>query len=53
MSKSSWVAVMGVATALVALPAAAQMSMSGFYVGAGVGQKSDVDVLGISALWRF
>ena len=117
MSKSSWVAVMGVATALVALPAVAQ-GLNGFYagatvgkskardwctgadgfvvscddrknawklfggyqitrnfaveagyanlgkfsadfgggetaLGAGVGQKSNVDVLGISALWRF
>ena len=43
MSKSSWVAVIGVAAALLALPAAAQTAMSGFYVGAGVGQSKAKD----------
>ena len=43
MSKSSWVAVIGVAAALLALPAAAQSAMSGFYVGAGVGQSKAKD----------
>ncbi len=43
MIKSSWVAAMGLAAALVALPAAAQVSMSGFYVGAGLGQSKATD----------
>jgi OmpA-OmpF porin, OOP family len=43
MIKSSWVAAMGLAAALVALPAAGQVSMSGFYVGAGLGQSKARD----------
>jgi OOP family OmpA-OmpF porin len=46
MTKSSWVAAIGVAAALVALPAAAQSSLSGFYVGAGVGQSKAKDWCG-------
>jgi len=42
MFKSSWVAVMAVATALVALPAAAQ-GLNGFYAGATVGKSKARD----------
>jgi OOP family OmpA-OmpF porin len=46
MIKSSWVAAMGFAAALVALPAAAQVGMGGFYVGAGLGQSKAKDWCG-------
>jgi len=46
MIKSSWVAAMGFAASLVALPAAAQVGMSGFYVGAGLGQSKAKDWCG-------
>jgi OOP family OmpA-OmpF porin len=39
----SAVAVLGLGAALFALPAAAQMTMNGFYVGAGVGQAKAKD----------
>ena len=43
MNKSSLVAVIGVAAALITQSAAAQTAMSGFYVGAGVGQSKAKD----------
>ena len=42
----SFIAAMGVAAALVALPAAAQVPLSGFYVGAGFGQSKAKDWCG-------
>lgn len=46
MFKSGWLASVGLATALVAPPAAAQSSMSGFYVGGGFGQSKAKDWCG-------
>jgi len=43
MVKSSWVAAIGFAAALAALPAVAQVSMSGVYVGAGIGKSKARD----------
>ena len=42
----SAVAVLGITAAVFALPAAAQMNMSAFYVGAGVGQSKFKDACG-------
>src|ERR1051325_3766451 len=46
MNKALLALTVGLGTALASLPAAAQLSMSGFYVGAGVGQGKAKDFCG-------